>query len=180
MGSQGISHSSIFKAIWRIVYAINHCQELQIRFPTDHDKQKRIAAGFKEKSQVGFANCVGAINGLLIKTEKPTEKEAQKMKTGSKAFFCGRKGHFGFNMQAVCDANGKFLSVWIIHPASSSDPFQTIYQTPNTWFSCRWTCFFGDNAYVLTDYMVTPYKNVHARPKDNFNFFHSHLQISFQ
>jgi hypothetical protein len=185
MGSQGVSHSSIFKASWRIVYAINHCQELQIRFPTDHDKQKRIAAGFKEKSQVGFANCVGAIDGLLIKTEKPTEKEAQKMKTGSKAFFCGRKGHFGFNMQAVCDANGKFLAVWIIHPASSSDfisfirsKLYTKLQTPG--FLADGLVIFGDNAYVSTDYMVTPYKNVRAGPKDDFNFFHSQLRINIE
>jgi hypothetical protein len=28
---------------------------------------------------------------------------------------------------------------------------------------------FGDNAYVSTEYMVTPYKNVRAGPKDDFN-----------
>jgi hypothetical protein len=43
------------------------------------------------------------------------------MKTGVRAFFCGRKSKFGYNMQAVCDADGRFLSVWINHPASASD-----------------------------------------------------------
>jgi hypothetical protein len=43
------------------------------------------------------------------------------MKTGSRAFFCGQKSKYGYNMQAVCDADGRFLSVWINHPASTSD-----------------------------------------------------------
>jgi hypothetical protein len=32
---------------------------------------------------------------------------------------------------------------------------------------------FGDNAYVSTNYMVTPYKNIGAGVKYNFNFFQS-------
>ena len=63
-------------------------------------------------SQVGIDNCVGAIDGLLICTEKPSEKFASMMKTGIRAFFCGRKSKFGYNMQVVCDAEGRFLSVW--------------------------------------------------------------------
>jgi hypothetical protein len=39
---------------------------------------------------------------------------------------------------------------------------------------------FGDNAYVSTEYMVTPYKNVRAGPKDDFNFFHSQLRINIE
>jgi hypothetical protein len=39
---------------------------------------------------------------------------------------------------------------------------------------------FGDNAYVSTEYMVTPYKNVRAGVKDDFNFFHSQLQINIE
>jgi hypothetical protein len=121
IASHGLSHTSIWNSIWRIVAAINKCDELQIQFPEDHSVQRQIAASFKDKSQVGFDNCVGAIDGLLICTEKPSEKFASMMKTGVRAFFCGRKSKFGYNMQAVCDADGRFLSVWINHPASASD-----------------------------------------------------------
>jgi hypothetical protein len=87
----GISYTSIWNRIWRIVVAINECEQLRIRFHEDHSVQKQIAAAFKEKSNVGFDNCVGAIDGLLICTEKPTEKFAHEMKTGSRAFYCGCK-----------------------------------------------------------------------------------------
>lgn len=185
IGKYGVSHTSVFKAIWRVVYAINKCEALRINFPSDHAEQRRIASVFKEKSQVGFENCVGCIDGLLICTEKPTEKEAHRVKTGSKAFFCGRKGKFGFNMQAVCDANGKFLAVWILNPASSSDFISFIRSklfskltTPG--FLAEGLVLFGDNAYVSTNYMVTPYKNVRAGTKDDYNFFHSQLRINIE
>jgi hypothetical protein len=87
ISSHGISYTSIWSSIWRIVIAINECEQLHIKFPEDHSFQKQIAATFKEKSNVGFDNCVGAIDGLLICTEKPTEKFAHAMKTGSRAFF---------------------------------------------------------------------------------------------
>jgi hypothetical protein len=105
IGSHGISHTSIWNSIWQIVVAINKCDELQINFPEDHSSvQRQIAARFQNKSQVGFNDCVGAIDSLLICTEKPSKKFASMMKTGVHAFFCGCKSKFGYNMQAVCDA----------------------------------------------------------------------------
>jgi hypothetical protein len=183
--AHGVSHSTVFNCIWRVVRAINKCKQLKIQFPSDHDVQRRIAERFKEKSQVRFNNCVGAIDGLLIWTEKPSEAAARKMKTGSKAFFCGRKGKYGYNLQAVADADGRFLAVWLIHPASSSDFISFLRSklylkltTPG--FLADGLVIFGDNAYVSTEYMVTPYKSVRAGPKDDFNFFHSQLRINIE
>jgi hypothetical protein len=185
IASHGMSHSSVWNCIWRIVVAINECKELQIEFPEDHSVQQKIAAAFKAKSQVGFNNCVGAIDGLLVCTEKPTEKFAAEMKTGSTAFFCGRKHRFGYNMQAVCDAEGRFLSVWINHPASASDFISflrsKLYVKLNTpGYLADGLVILGDNAYVSTEYMVTPYKNVRAGSKDDYNFFHSQLRINIE
>ena len=40
---------------------------------------------------------------------------------------------------------------------------------------------FGDNAYLNSPYMATPYSNVSDNPdkrsEDNYNFFHSQLRI---
>lgn len=40
---------------------------------------------------------------------------------------------------------------------------------------------FGDNAYLNTQYMATPYANVHGnekeKSKDDYNFYHSQLRI---
>jgi hypothetical protein len=175
MQTHGISHSQVFASLGKVVKAINKCPLMKIVFPSDHAEQRRIAAGFQAKNQVGFNNCVGCIDGLHIWIEKPTEKEAHSYKTGSKAFFCGRKGKFGFNLQAVCDCEGKFLAVWLIHPASSSDFISflcsKLYLKLNTpGFLSDGLVIFGDNAYVSTDYMVTPYKNVRSAQDCLSNF----------
>ena len=38
-------------------------------------------------------------------------------------------------------------------------------------------CLFGDNVYVNTKYMATPYPNVKQGSKDAYNFYHSQLRI---
>jgi hypothetical protein len=90
-----------------------------------------------------------------------------------------------YNLQAVADADGKFLAVWLIHPASSSDFISflrsKLYSRLTTHgFLDEGLVIFGDNAYVSTEYMVTPYKNVRAGPRDDYNFFHSQLRINIE
>jgi len=183
--SHGMSHSTLFNSVWRVVSAINKCVELCITFPNDHSDQKRLAAQFLTRSAAKFNNCVGCIDGLLIWTEKPMERELELTKCGSKSFFCGRKSKFGLNLQGVCNSDGKFTAVWILHPAASSDYISLIqsqfYEKISTpGFLAPGLVVFGDNAYVLTDFMVTPYKNVRAGPKDDYNFYHSQLRVTIE
>lgn len=42
IASHGISHTSIWNSIWRIVVAINKCEELKIRFPENHEIQRQL------------------------------------------------------------------------------------------------------------------------------------------
>jgi hypothetical protein len=45
IGSHGMSFTLIWNSIcWRIVDAINECEQLRIRFPEDHSIQRQIAA----------------------------------------------------------------------------------------------------------------------------------------
>jgi hypothetical protein len=39
---------------------------------------------------------------------------------------------------------------------------------------------FGDNAYINSQYMVTPYPNTSGGSKDNYNYFHSQLRIRIE
>ena len=59
------------------------------------------------------------------------------------------------------------------------DLFCSSSSTP-TWISFPGLALFGDNAYVSTDFMVTPYKNVRAGLKDNLNFYQSQVRISIE
>lgn len=181
----GISHSEVFVSVWQVVDAVNRCTQLAFGFPACHEEQKKIALGFKERSEVGIDCCVGATDGLLIWIEKPSKRDCDVARCGEKKFFCGRKHKFGLNLQGTCDARGRFLDMSIGHPASTSDflafttsRFHKLIETEG--FLAPGLCIFGDSAYVNNGYFVTPFKNVRSGPRDDFNFFQSQVRITVE
>jgi hypothetical protein len=176
----GISHTEVFRSVWKVVNAVNRCPQLAFSFPRQHSKQKAIAKGFKSVSKAGFGCCVGAVDGMLVWLEKPFERDCDIAQVGPKKFLCGRKKKFGFNLQGVCDHLGRFLDVCIGHPASTSD-FLAFSISPlfskleEEGFLYPGLCLFGDNAYCNTNYMATPYKGIRSGTKDDYNFYHSQV-----
>ena len=185
MSSHGVGHNDIYNSVWGIVDAVNQCPKLQISYPTSHEKQKEIAGKFANKSDIGFDNCAGCIDGILIWTNKPTKPVLEDANLGSKKFFCGRKKRFGMNMQAICDDKRRFLDIDIAHPASTSDylAFGTsdiCKDLETRGFLSQGLSLYGDNAYMNTPYMTTPFKAVSSGPKDAFNFYHSQIRINME
>jgi hypothetical protein len=75
-------------------------------------------------------------------------------------------------MQATCDAHGRFLDIYLKHPGATSDylAFMTLplqHKLEQNGFLAPGLCLFGDNAYVNTHYMATPYRNISAGTKDD-------------
>ena len=161
--SHGISHSEVFNSVWIVVDAVNTTKELSFHFPSDHEQQRRIAKGFKARSRCGFDCCVGAMDGMLLWTEKPTLTSCSYAKCEPKRFFCGRKHRFGLNFQAICDHKGRFLDIHCGSPAATSDflsfTLSEIYRKlEQEAFLAPGLCIFGDSAYVNNRYLATPYR----------------------
>ena len=182
--SFGISVTCVQASLNYIINAINATPSLAIQFPTCHAKQREIALGFKQKSTPEFDCCVGALDGMLVWIEKPTEKDSEVAKCGTKKFFCMRKGKFGINLQAMCDSNRKFLFCNINWPGTTSDhmawetsKFKHLLEQDG--FLAPGLCIFGDNAYINSTYLATPYTNA-SGSKDDYNFFHSQLRINIE
>jgi hypothetical protein len=101
------------------------------------------------------------------------------MKTGDARFYCSRKGRYGFNLQAVCDANGRFTRVWIKTPGASSDFLSFIrsdlYNELENGLLLEGLVLFGDSAYVSNCYMVTPYRKTRSGVRDDFNYYQSQV-----
>jgi hypothetical protein len=184
MTTFGIGRADVSKSTWLVIEAINKCDFLDIKFPREHSKQLEIARQFQLKSSANFDCCVGAVDGILIWIHQPTNKDAAKSKCGPQKFYCGRKHKFGLNCQAICDANGKFLDISVMYPGSSSDilAFEstTIYSKLQGGLLAPDLCLFGDNAYVNTKFMATPFSNVSGGSKDAYNFYHSQLRINIE
>jgi hypothetical protein len=58
--------------------------QLTIRFPDSHDERSQIAKEFQAKSQAGFSNCFGAIDGVIVWIHsKPSKKDVKATKCGA-------------------------------------------------------------------------------------------------
>ncbi len=130
---------------------------------------------------MGFSNSAGCIDGLLIWTHKPSEKDKKKAGVGIKKILCGQKSEFGLNCQAISDICGSILDISIVYGGASSDclAFEgcDTFEQLEAGLLHDNLVLFGDNAYLNSHYMVTPYPNVSSGSKDDFIFFHTQLHI---
>ena len=95
-------------------------------------------------------------------------------------------------MQAICDARRRFLDVEIQNPGATSDYLAfalsnlhkklegTNHVDESLPFLRPGLALYGDNAYVNTAYMVTPFKAAVGKAKDAFNFYLSQLRITIE
>jgi hypothetical protein len=171
-------------SVWYVVDAINSHPEFKISYPSQHEEQHAIAEGFRNKSGACFECCAGAVDGILVWIHKPTEADCAKAGCSSGKFFCGRKHKFGLNCQAVCDSRGKFLEVSIVYPGSTSDCLafegMSLFSQLEGGLLAPGLCLFGDNAYLNSMFMATPYSGVSGGSKDAYNFYHSQLRIQIE
>lgn len=186
--THNVAPSEPLRSVWIVVDAIHKASQLKIVFPATHFEQLKVAEGFKKKSDVNFDNCVGAIDGIHIWTHKPTKHDVEDLGFGELKFFCGRKLKYGLNMQAACDARGRFLDVYIGTPGAASD-FYSFGMSPlkekleKEGFLYPGLCLYGDNAYVNTASMAVPYRNVSLQTdkyKDAYNFYQSQVRINIE
>ena len=82
------------------------------------------------------------------------------------------------------DVRGRILNISMIYPRSTSDCLafegMTLFQKLESGILAPGLCLFGDNAYLNTSYMTTPYAAVSGGSKDAYNFYHSQLQIRIE
>lgn len=186
LSKYGISHTEMLESVWQVTEAVNTLPEFAIRYPESAEEQRKIAQGFEKVSTVGFSNCAGAIDGILIWMHKPSAAQAKNAGDVCQSkFLCGRKGKFGLNCQAVSDVRGRILDIAIPYGGSSADCIA--FERSKLFGRCEdglmknGNILFGDNAYLNTQYMATPYSNVHGndkeKSKDDYNFYHSQLRI---
>jgi hypothetical protein len=106
MALYGIYHAAVLESIWAVVKAVNSYDEFIIEYPASETAQLKIAHEFQNVSEVQFSNCAGAIDGILIWILKPSEEDANNAGCRQRNFFCGLKGKFGLNCQAVSNLHG--------------------------------------------------------------------------
>ena len=102
--SHAVGKTDFYRSVWAVIHATNKCSFLDFQFLSTLAECQSISAEFSSRSKVGFTNCIGCINGLLIWLEKPLKDQCNEVGVDSGKFLCRRKGKFGLNLQGICDA----------------------------------------------------------------------------
>jgi hypothetical protein len=89
MAKYGVSHSEVMNSVWYVVEATNSRIDWYISYPDSREEQLKIADEFRVKSSVDFGCCAGAIDGIIIWTNRPTLKEASQVGVDQQKFFVG-------------------------------------------------------------------------------------------
>ncbi|KAL7474289.1 hypothetical protein ACHAW6_000266 [Cyclotella cf. meneghiniana] len=144
--------------------------------------QTECMLGFKSKSRINIDCCIGAIDGMLIWINKPNKHDQKVIRFGLAKFFSRQKKKYNLNMMGVCDSRRRFIWVEVCMPGAASDfyAFDESYlkkKLETVGFLCPVCCLFGDNAYINSRYMCTPWRNISSGPKDAMNFYHSQLRF---
>jgi hypothetical protein len=110
------------------------------------------------------------MDGVLIWILKPTEKDVSSARIGRKKFLCGGKGKFGLNCQAVSDVSGCILDISIVCGGALSDCMafaSDLFRQLEDGLLHKSLVLFGDNAYLNSHFIATPYPNVSSVSKDD-------------
>ena len=174
--SHAVGKMDFYQSIWSVVHAMNKCSFLDFQFPSTLAECQSISTEFSLRSKVGFTNCIGCIDGLLIWLEKPSKDQCNEVGVDSRKFLCRQKGKFGLNLQGICDARQRVTYISIQHPASASDYLAFVtsalygHLTNDETTIPNGYCLYRDNAYVNDTFMTMPYPMISSGPKDTYNF----------
>ncbi len=62
----GLSYQDVLASVWIVMHKINTFKEFHTTYTSSVIEQEKNAQGFKSANTVGFDNCAGAIDGILI------------------------------------------------------------------------------------------------------------------
>lgn len=170
-----VSFAGALLSVRRVTTALVKIAPNFIMWP-ENEKFAVIANEFRASS--GFPNVIGAIDGTHINISAPHEHQES---------YVNRKGHYSIQLQAVCDAQCKFIhcyagNVGSVHDArvfrlsELNDYLSDPQKFPNDYH------LVGDAAYPLHKRLMTPYRdNGHlSRRQKNYNFCHSSARIAIE
>ena len=157
---------------------------IQINFYRDvlcnEAKLRSMARDFSFKTDGVIKECIGALDGWLVRICCPSFDEVN-----NPGKYCSRKGFFALNVQAIVDKQKRVLWRFIGERGSSHD-LPTFHESDLgeyllsnlNWLKDKGFYIFGDSAYAMRVYLLTPYDNpAPGSPEDNFNYFLSSNRI---
>lgn len=153
-----------------------------VEYCSNDDRMNEVAMQFSESSGGVINGCIGALDGWVVKIQNPMKSDG----VNNPQSFYSHKGYYAVNVQAIADKKKRILFCSILSHGAEHDSTAFKNSSLYKWLASNWEqlsqkgyFFIGDTAYLLKSFLMTPYDGtMHGTTEDNFNFFHSSLQIS--
>jgi len=185
----GVSSSAFYEAVWTFTDAVLDTPDLQMSMPVwDQAWRQRTTAGFQRRSDSPLNNVIGALDGIVVRQERPTAAEVACPKD-----YWSRKGFFALNVQAICDSNYEFLWMSCKAPGSSHDSSALACSdlgqqlrapcSPLVALMIReGLCITADEAYRDSEVMAVPWAGGGGGDqwRDAYNFYQSSARIHIE
>ena len=177
----GISKASFYSVVWKTMYAIAHCKQLQILWPDTKEKVVDSAARFSSTSTNHvMTECVAVLDGYHMAITTTPKKEVHNVKS----YFSGHYQTYSINIQAVCDHNCHFLFIGVSGPRIMGDReavkesglSELVEKLPGSLYC------IGDCTYTPTEHFIPIYgaDNATKMRYNNYNFYASRLRICIE
>jgi hypothetical protein len=161
----GCSKAEVSRSVSFVASILSSLARRKISFSSiPREELERIAEGFEYISV--FPNVVGAIDGCLVKVQRPLDYEG---------WYC-RKGFTAMNMQAICDHNMKILSYSIMSGChndkllwSHSKVGQKCSSNSSSVIPSGYH-LIGDSGYTLYPWLLTPFLDDSDPVKRRYNY----------
>eukprot|EP00918_Siedleckia_nematoides_P032876 GHVU01071392.1.p1 GENE.GHVU01071392.1~~GHVU01071392.1.p1 ORF type:complete len:439 (+),score=38.18 GHVU01071392.1:879-2195(+) len=177
----GISKPSFFRALHAGLAAIVMCPELEYRFPATNEEINAAARAFAQLSMHHVVRgCVGAMDGYLLRIRAPSPAETGHVRS----YYSGHYKCYGISILAVCDHMSRFIHLSVAQPGASSDitAFRGSAVRNSIGRLPLGRYIVGDNGYVCTERVITPFSGAEARVPLNhaFNYYISQLRMRIE
>ncbi len=181
----GVSRQSVFKHVKKVINLIADNEHIgAVEWPETPEACDEFALQWAGKSGPSafrglHQTCIGALDGALIETKSPTKKETKRPND----YRSGHKKQIGLNVQAICDAKLRFMSLSCRCPGKTNDWMAYLRATMSTQIDNLPPLYYivGDAAYVTSEHLLVPYPGTNLdQREDAYNFYLSQLMIRIE
>jgi hypothetical protein len=181
----GVSRQAVYKHVKIVIGLIaDNARIGAVEWPETSEACAQFALQWAGKSGPSafrglHQTCIAALDGILFQTKAPTKKETKRPND----YRSGHKKQIGLNVQAICDAMLRFMSLSCRCPGKTNDWMAYLRAEMSTQVDNLPSSYYilGDAAYVNSEHLLVPYPGTNLNQReDAYNFYLSQLRIRIE
>ncbi len=167
-----VSQPSVSRCVKNVVASLAEKLGQFVRFPTLADETTKMKQDFYKLQKM--PGIVGALDCTHVKIKAPGNDEQA---------YVNRKNFHSINVQAICNADRRFVNVVACWPGRAHDSrIFTESRIGQEFAVGRWNncILLGDKGYGLQTFLLTPYNDPHSPAQRRYNAAHMRTRVRIE